>query len=83
VLSLSLMSINWIDYIKEARRCLTDKGYLIIAETTRSLDAHGSLYGNSEGRLYRLKDVLREEGFEILAEEQRGDFTFIEATKIN
>jgi hypothetical protein len=62
VFSLSLMSTNWTDYIREARRCLTDKGYLMIAEISRSLSAEGSLYTNDEGRLFKLKDVLREEG---------------------
>lgn len=27
VFSLSLMGLNWIDYIKEARRVLTDQGH--------------------------------------------------------
>ena len=83
VFSISLMSTNWADYIREARRCLTDKGYLMIAEISRSLSAEGSLYTNDEGRLFKLKDVLREEGFEIYAEEQHGRFTFIDAVKTN
>jgi len=82
VFSLSLMSANWADYVKEARRCLTNGGYIMIAETTRSLSAHGSLYNNEEGRLYELKDILKREGFEIYSDEQRGQFTFIEATEL-
>jgi hypothetical protein len=81
VFSISQMGINWSDYIKEANRCLADNGYLMIAETTRSLSRLGSLYGNEEGRLFELKKELEKEGFEILSEEQRGDFTFIIAIK--
>lgn len=83
VFSLSLMGINWIDYIREARRCLTDGGYLIIAETTRSLHLRGSLYSNEEGRLYELRDVLKREGFQIKSDEPRGKFIFILAHKLS
>jgi hypothetical protein len=83
VFSISQMGVNWSDYVKEAKRCLADNGYLMIAETTRSLSYSGSLYGNEEGRLYQLKNELEKEGFELLSEEQRGDFTFIEAIKRN
>lgn len=82
VFSLSLMGVNWIEYIREARRCLIDGGYLIIAETTRSLDIHGSLYNNEEGRLYELRDVLKRERFQTKLDERRGKFTFIEAIKL-
>lgn len=34
VFSLSLMSTDWYDYIKEAKRVLVDRGYIFIAETT-------------------------------------------------
>jgi hypothetical protein len=81
VFSLSLMGVNWQDYILEAKRCLADNGYLIIAETTRSLSNAGSIYGNEQGRLYNLKEVINKEGFEILSEEPKGDFTFIIAIK--
>jgi len=37
VFSLSLMGKNWPDYIKEAKRCLATNGYLLIAETTKSM----------------------------------------------
>jgi hypothetical protein len=69
VFSLSLMGKNWIDYVAEAKRCLATNGYLLIAETTKSMG----------GRLSILRDVLREQGFEIYADEERGDFTFIAA----
>jgi len=83
VFSLSLMGINWIDYIREARRCLTDGGYLIIPETTRSLHLRGSLYSNEEGRLYELRDILKREGFQIKSDEPRGKFIFILAHKLS
>jgi len=34
------------------------------------------------GRLSRLRDVIKENGFEIYNDEQRGDFTFIEAREL-
>ena len=74
VFSLSLMCKNWPDYISEAKRCLATNGYLLIAETTKSLSA--------SGRLSRLRDVIKENGFEIYNDEQRGDFTFIEAREL-
>jgi ribosomal RNA-processing protein 8 len=72
VFSLSLMGKNWRDYIIEAKRCLATNGYLLIAETTKSL----------KGRLSKLRDVLKEQGFEIYTDEKRGDFTFIEAREL-
>jgi hypothetical protein len=48
VFSLSLLNRNWTDYIIEAKRCLATNGYLLIAETTKSL----------KGRLFKLRDVL-------------------------
>jgi ribosomal RNA-processing protein 8 len=72
VFSLSLMNKNWTDYIIEAKKCLATNGYLLIAETTKSL----------KGRLSKLRDILREQGFEIYIDEERGDFTFIEARKL-
>jgi hypothetical protein len=72
VFSLSLMGKNWTDYIIEAKRCLATNGYLLIAETTKSL----------KGRLSKLRDVLREQGFEIYTYEERGDFTVIEAREL-
>jgi ribosomal RNA-processing protein 8 len=72
VFCLSLMEENWPDYIIEARRCLAKNGLLFIAETTKSLS----------GRLSRLRDIIKEYGFEIYSDEKRGDFTFIEARKL-
>jgi putative methyltransferase len=39
VFSLSLMGQNWTEYIAEAKRCLRKRGMLMIAETTKSLNA--------------------------------------------
>jgi hypothetical protein len=63
------MGKNWIDYIIEAKRCLATNGYLLIAETTKSM----------KGRLSKLKDVITDQGFEIHTDEEKGEFTFIEA----
>jgi SAM-dependent methyltransferase len=72
IFSLSLMGKNWHEYIKEAKRCLVTNGILIIAETTKSLRV----------RLSKLRDVIKAEGFETYLDEERGDFTFIEAREL-
>jgi ubiquinone/menaquinone biosynthesis C-methylase UbiE len=72
IFALSLMGKNWLYYIKEAKRCLVTKGILIIAETTKSL----------KGRLSKLRDVIKVEGFETYSDEGRGDFIFIEAREL-
>jgi len=73
VFSLSLMGKDWKNYIKEAARCLADKtGLLYISETSRSLSV----------RLKNLRDVLKENGFEIISDKERDLFTFIEARKL-
>ena len=69
---LSLMEESWPEYITEAKRCLAKNGLLFIAETTRSLS----------GRLYKLRKILEEEGFQKYADEEKGDFTFLEARKL-
>jgi hypothetical protein len=65
---------NWPGYISEAKRCLASNGYLLIAETTKALSA--------SGRLSRLRNVIKENGFEIYNDEQTGDFTFIEGREL-
>ena len=70
--SLSLMGKNWQDYLKEASRCLNENGYLFIAETTKSLSR----------RLETLRDEIKKLGFEIYKDDEIGNFTFIEARKI-
>ena len=72
VFSLSLMGKNWHEYITEAKRCLVTNGILIIAETTKSL----------KGRLSNLRDEIQKQGFDIYSDEERGDFTFIEAREL-
>jgi ubiquinone/menaquinone biosynthesis C-methylase UbiE len=72
IFSLSLMGKNWSEYIKEAKRCLVTNGILMIAETTKSM----------KGRLSKLRDVIKAEGFETYIDEERGDFTFIEAREL-
>ena len=72
VFCLSLMGENWSDYITEAKRCLRTNGMLMIAETTKSLGA----------RLSNLRDEIKNQEFEIYADEEKGDFTFIEARKL-
>ncbi len=72
VFSLSLMGRNWSDYIAEAKRCLATGGYLLIAETTKSI----------KGRLSGIRDLIKKQGFEIYVDEERGDFTFIEAREL-
>jgi ribosomal RNA-processing protein 8 len=72
VFCLSLMGENWPDYIAEAKRCLAKNGLLFIAETTKSLSA----------RLSELRTIIKEQGFEIYSDEERGNFTFIDARKL-
>ena len=39
---------------------------MLVAETTKSLS----------GRLSRIRDLIKEQGFEIYTDKERGDFTF-------
>jgi hypothetical protein len=48
------MEENWPEYIVEAKKCVTKNGILFIVETTKSLS----------GRLSRLRDIIKEQGFE-------------------
>ncbi len=66
------MGRNWPDYIAEAKRCLATGGYLLIADTTKSVN----------GRLSKTKEVIKKQGFEIYLEEEKGDFTFLEAREL-
>ena len=72
IFSLSLMGRNWDAYIAEAKRCLATGGYLLVTDTTKSL----------KGRLSKLRDIIKKQGFEIYSDEQKGDFTFIEAREL-
>jgi|GEM_PF-1260247 hypothetical protein len=74
IFSLLLIGKNWQDYIIEAKRCLSTRGSLFIAVTTKELD---------EGRrLHSLPNVLKDNGFFIDTKEERGDFSFMEGIKI-
>jgi hypothetical protein len=66
------MGKNWPEYLTEAKRCLATNGYLLIAETTKSI----------KRRLSKLRDVIKQQGFEIYEDEERGDFIFIEAREL-
>ena len=35
-----------------------------------------------KGRLSKLRDIIKKEGFEIYSDEEKGDFTFIEAREL-
>ena len=72
VFCLSLMGRNWQEYIAEAKRCLATNGYLLIAETTKSM----------KRRMSNIKQVIKEQGFDIYSIEEKGDFTFIEAREL-
>ena len=72
VFSLSYYGKKLARLYKEAKRCLAKNGNLFIAETTKSLSA----------RLSELLTVIKEQGFEIYYDIERGDFTFIEARKL-
>lgn len=74
VFSLSLMGKNWSEYITEAKRCLSTRGSLFIAVTTKDLE--------KGRRLSNLPEVLEDNGFVVDLEEHHGEFTIIEATKI-
>jgi len=45
---------------------------LLIAETTKSM----------RGRLSNIRDKIKQQGFEIYEDEERGGFTFIEAREL-
>lgn len=70
IFSLSLMGINYLDYIKEAHRCLKLDGDLWIAEST-------SRFKNLDS----FQDKLIQMGFDIVKIYEKGDFTFLRAIK--
>ena len=70
IFSLSLMGTNYVDYIKEAHRCLKLDGHLWIAEAT-------SRFQN----LIEFEDELAKIGFDIVRIQVKGDFTFLRAIK--
>jgi len=70
IFSLSLMGTNFLDYLKEAHRCLKLDGHLWIAETT-------SRYQN----LSLLEEELSKIGFDLVRKQEKGNFTFLRLIK--
>src|ERR1700733_6974240 len=72
VFSLSLMGTNFIDYLKEAKRCLKLYGHLWIAEPTSRIRYQALFI-----------DLIQRLGFDVYHTSQKGKFTFIKAIKSN
>ncbi len=70
IFSLSLMGTNYIDYVKEAHRCLKLDGHLWIAETT-------SRFLN----FVTFEEELTKIGFDVIRVQEKGNFTFLRAIK--
>lgn len=70
IFSLSLMGTNYLDYVKEAHRCLKLDGHLWIAETT-------SRYHN----LSLFEEELSKIGFDLIRKQEKGSFTFLRLIK--
>lgn len=70
IFSLALMGTNYLDYIKEAHRCLKLDGHLWIAEATSR---------------YQILSLLEEEltkiGFYLIRKQEKGNFTFLRLIK--
>jgi len=71
VFSLSLMGSNFVDYLREAHRCLKLDGYLWIAEPTSRIK-----------NIQLFQDLLFKLGFDISHIGEKWKFTFIRAIKI-
>ena len=71
VFSLSLMGLNYSDYLKEAYRTLKDGGSLLIAETLSRWTE----------KKQELIDTIRNSGFTIISEKTGDLFLYINATK--
>jgi superfamily II DNA or RNA helicase len=70
IFSLSLMGTNYIDYIKEAHRCLKLDGHLWIAETTSRYQS-----------LSFFEEELSKIGFDLVRKQEKGSFTFLRLIK--
>ena len=71
IFSLSLMGLNFIDYLKEASRWLKLDGYLWIAEPTSRIKD-----------IQLFKDLLFRLGFDVIGKEnKKWKFTFLKAAK--
>lgn len=73
VFSLSLMGVNWAEYLNEAYRTLKPYSHLFIAEPHKKW----------EGRTEELLGAIRKAGFDIVGnEEQRYGFLYVVAVKM-
>ncbi|MBN9378617.1 MAG: hypothetical protein BGO14_07075 [Chlamydiales bacterium 38-26] len=70
IFSLSLMGTNYLEYLKEAHRCLKLDGHLWIAETT-------SRYQNFPS----FEEELSKIGFDLIGKQEKGNFTFLRLIK--
>ncbi len=70
IFSLSLMGKNFVDYLKEAHRCLKLDGHLHIIEPT-------SRFSDLKGFTRNLEKI----GFDIVTVKEKYKFTFIRAIK--
>lgn len=70
VFSLSLMGTNFVDYLKEASRCLKLDGHLWIAEPTSRIKDTKQFH-----------DLLFRLGFDVSRIDEKWKFTFIKAIK--
>ncbi len=70
IFSLSLMGTNFVDYLKEAKRCLKLDGWLWLAEPTSRIKD-----------IEQFKELLRKLGFYMIDVESKDRFTFIKALK--
>lgn len=72
VFSLSLVGVNWRDYLKEAYRTLKPYGHLFIAEPEKKW----------RDRMEELKEAVEVAGFQIIGDvRQRYIFLYLTATK--
>ena len=65
------MGRNWPDCIAEAKRRLAINGYLLIANTTKSLSK----------RLSKIKEVINTKGFEIYSHEEKGTLLLLKPAR--
>ena len=74
VFSLSLMGLNWADYIKEAHRVLRPGGFIEIAEPASKWE---------DGKLEELRSVMVTAGFQVVGEPKRSQqFVYLKAVKV-
>jgi ubiquinone/menaquinone biosynthesis C-methylase UbiE len=70
IFSLSLMGSNFVDYLKEAKRCLKRDGWLWIAEPSSRISD-----------IEQFKELVRKLGFYMIDVEVKDRFAFIKALK--